>query len=91
MEDFREWTNWLFYRGGIGVKGEESWEAWWDSELVIQNFFTFLCFSFFYINFKCSARYICVVQLYGISNLGPSSLFLIFILSVSEKVKICIV
>ncbi|KAG1355266.1 putative Callose synthase 9 [Cocos nucifera] len=33
VEDFREWTNWLLYRGGIGVKGEESWEAWWDEEL----------------------------------------------------------
>ena len=35
MEDFRDWTNWLLYRGGIGVKGEESWEAWWDEELVV--------------------------------------------------------
>lgn len=34
MEDFRDWTNWLLYRGGIGVKGEESWEAWWEEELV---------------------------------------------------------
>lgn len=33
VEDFRDWTNWLFYRGGIGVKGQESWEAWWDEEL----------------------------------------------------------
>lgn len=33
VEDFRHWTNWLFYRGGIGVKGEESWEAWWEEEL----------------------------------------------------------
>jgi len=33
-EDFREWANWLMYRGGIGVKGEESWEAWWEEELV---------------------------------------------------------
>ncbi|MFS7907498.1 putative 1,3-beta-glucan synthase [Helianthus anomalus] len=33
VEDFRDWTNWLFYRGGIGVKGEESWEAWWDEEM----------------------------------------------------------
>jgi len=33
VEDFRDWTNWLFYRGGIGVKGEESWEAWWEEEL----------------------------------------------------------
>ncbi|CAI9106685.1 OLC1v1005889C1 [Oldenlandia corymbosa var. corymbosa] len=33
VEDFRDWTNWLLYRGGIGVKGKESWEAWWDEEL----------------------------------------------------------
>ncbi|KAL9407348.1 hypothetical protein Peur_004320 [Populus x canadensis] len=33
VEDFSDWTNWLFYRGGIGVKGQESWEAWWDEEL----------------------------------------------------------
>ncbi|KAJ4980192.1 hypothetical protein NE237_010972 [Protea cynaroides] len=33
VEDFKDWTNWLFYRGGIGVKGQESWEAWWDEEL----------------------------------------------------------
>ncbi|GJN30108.1 hypothetical protein PR202_gb18388 [Eleusine coracana subsp. coracana] len=37
VEDFRDWTNWLFYRGGIGVKGEESWEAWWEEELVMEN------------------------------------------------------
>ncbi|XP_058774455.1 callose synthase 9-like [Vicia villosa] len=33
VSDFRDWTNWLLYRGGIGVKGEESWEAWWEEEL----------------------------------------------------------
>ncbi|KAJ0249614.1 Callose synthase 9 [Hirschfeldia incana] len=33
VQDFTEWTNWLFYRGGIGVKGAESWEAWWEEEL----------------------------------------------------------
>ncbi|KAE9618585.1 putative 1,3-beta-glucan synthase [Lupinus albus] len=33
VEDFRDWTNWLLYRGGIGVKGEDSWEAWWEEEL----------------------------------------------------------
>ncbi|XP_057250171.1 callose synthase 9 [Beta vulgaris subsp. vulgaris] len=33
VEDFSDWTNWLLYRGGIGVKGEESWEAWWEEEL----------------------------------------------------------
>ncbi|MQL91251.1 hypothetical protein Taro_023856 [Colocasia esculenta] len=33
VDDFKEWTNWLLYRGGIGVDGKESWEAWWDEEL----------------------------------------------------------
>ncbi|KAL0799437.1 hypothetical protein Bca101_054612 [Brassica carinata] len=33
VKDFKEWTKWLFYRGGIGVKGAESWEAWWEEEL----------------------------------------------------------
>ncbi|OIV91208.1 hypothetical protein TanjilG_30430 [Lupinus angustifolius] len=33
VEDFRDWMNWLLYRGGIGVKGEDSWEAWWEEEL----------------------------------------------------------
>ncbi|WJX21764.1 Callose synthase 9 [Trifolium repens] len=31
--DFRDWKNWLLYSGGIGVEGEESWEAWWEEEL----------------------------------------------------------
>ncbi|CAA7410669.1 unnamed protein product [Spirodela intermedia] len=33
VEDFKDWTNWLLYRGGIGVNGKESWEAWWDEEM----------------------------------------------------------
>ncbi|KAH7440681.1 hypothetical protein KP509_03G005500 [Ceratopteris richardii] len=32
VEDFGDWTNWLLYKGGVGVKGEESWETWWDEE-----------------------------------------------------------
>ncbi|VAH99526.1 unnamed protein product [Triticum turgidum subsp. durum] len=32
VEDFDDWTNWLFYKGGVGVKGENSWESWWDEE-----------------------------------------------------------
>ncbi|EFJ07568.1 glucan synthase like 7 [Selaginella moellendorffii] len=32
VDDFDDWTNWLLYKGGVGVKGEESWEAWWDEE-----------------------------------------------------------
>ncbi|TQD84960.1 hypothetical protein C1H46_029476 [Malus baccata] len=32
VEDFDDWTGWLLYRGGVGVKGEHSWESWWDEE-----------------------------------------------------------
>ncbi|PQM37261.1 callose synthase 10 [Prunus yedoensis var. nudiflora] len=32
VEDFDDWTSWLLYRGGVGVKGENSWESWWDEE-----------------------------------------------------------
>uniref|UniRef100_J3MAM9 1,3-beta-glucan synthase n=1 Tax=Oryza brachyantha TaxID=4533 RepID=J3MAM9_ORYBR len=32
VEDFDDWTNWLLYKGGVGVKGENSWESWWDEE-----------------------------------------------------------
>ncbi|XP_052176663.1 callose synthase 10 [Diospyros lotus] len=32
VEDFDDWTSWLLYKGGVGVKGENSWEAWWDEE-----------------------------------------------------------
>lgn len=32
MDDFDDWTNWLLYKGGVGVKGENSWEFWWEEE-----------------------------------------------------------
>ncbi|KAH7668690.1 callose synthase protein [Dioscorea alata] len=32
VEDFDDWTAWLLYKGGVGVKGEHSWESWWDEE-----------------------------------------------------------
>ncbi|GAB4860529.1 Callose synthase 10 [Ancistrocladus abbreviatus] len=32
VEDFNDWTNWLLYKGGVGIKGENSWESWWDEE-----------------------------------------------------------
>lgn len=32
VEDFDDWTAWLLYKGGVGVKGENSWESWWDEE-----------------------------------------------------------
>ncbi|XP_072977021.1 callose synthase 10 isoform X1 [Typha angustifolia] len=34
VEDFDDWTTWLLYKGGVGVKGENSWESWWDEEQV---------------------------------------------------------
>lgn len=32
VEDFDDWTSWLLYKGGVGVKGDHSWEAWWAEE-----------------------------------------------------------
>ncbi|KAK1433883.1 hypothetical protein QVD17_10801 [Tagetes erecta] len=32
VEDFDDWINWLLYKGGVGVKGDNSWESWWDEE-----------------------------------------------------------
>lgn len=34
VEDFDDWTNWLMYKGGVGVKGDDSWESWWDEEQI---------------------------------------------------------
>ncbi|KAI5059006.1 hypothetical protein GOP47_0025325 [Adiantum capillus-veneris] len=32
VDDLDDWMGWLLYRGGVGVKSEESWEAWWEEE-----------------------------------------------------------
>ncbi|KMS95415.1 hypothetical protein BVRB_008460 [Beta vulgaris subsp. vulgaris] len=32
VEDFDDWVSWLLYKGGVGIKGEHSWESWWDEE-----------------------------------------------------------
>ncbi|KAM0935660.1 putative 1,3-beta-glucan synthase [Dioscorea sansibarensis] len=32
VEDFDDWIAWLLYKGGVGVKGDHSWESWWDEE-----------------------------------------------------------
>ena len=48
VEDFDDWTNWLLYKGGVGVKGDNSWESWWDEEQVSSNLPVFqllLCFN----------------------------------------------
>ncbi|KAL3512615.1 hypothetical protein ACH5RR_025332 [Cinchona calisaya] len=39
VEDFDDWTSWLMYKGGVGIKGDNSWESWWDEEQMhIQTF-----------------------------------------------------
>jgi callose synthase len=38
VEDFDDWTGWLFYKGGVGVKIDYSWEAWWFDEQVQLSF-----------------------------------------------------
>ncbi|PPS12675.1 hypothetical protein GOBAR_AA07956 [Gossypium barbadense] len=35
VEDFDDWTSWLLYKGGVGVKGDDSWESWWDEEQLL--------------------------------------------------------
>ncbi|KAK9734060.1 hypothetical protein RND81_04G111900 [Saponaria officinalis] len=32
VEDFDDWVDWLLYKGGVGIKGENSWESWWEEE-----------------------------------------------------------
>ncbi|KAH9624615.1 hypothetical protein KSS87_010318 [Heliosperma pusillum] len=32
VDDFDDWVNWLLYKGGVGIKGENSWESWWEEE-----------------------------------------------------------
>lgn len=43
VEDFDDWINWLLYKGGVGVKGDNSWESWWDEEQVCYNCFLWTC------------------------------------------------
>ncbi|GLT86898.1 hypothetical protein SLE2022_050080 [Rubroshorea leprosula] len=30
--DFDDFMNWIWYRGGVFAKAEESWESWWNEE-----------------------------------------------------------
>ena len=45
IDDFDDWTNWLLYRGGVGVKADDSWETWWEEEHVRISFMTFPTYS----------------------------------------------
>ncbi|XP_048557309.1 callose synthase 12-like [Triticum urartu] len=31
-DDFEDFFNWIWFRGGILVKSEQSWERWWEEE-----------------------------------------------------------
>ncbi|KAJ4724122.1 Callose synthase-like protein [Melia azedarach] len=100
VEDFRDWTNWLLYRGGIGVKGEESWEAWWDEELAhIRTFSgriaeTILSLRFFI--FQYGIVYKLDVQgsntslgVYGLSWIVLAVLILLFkVFTFSQKISV---
>ncbi|KAJ3689691.1 hypothetical protein LUZ61_018855 [Rhynchospora tenuis] len=90
VEDFRDWTNWLFYRGGIGVKGEESWEAWWDEELshihtlrgrILETILSLRFFIFQYgIVYKLDVSNSTSLSVYGASWAVLSVLLLIFLI-----------
>ncbi|MCO5556549.1 hypothetical protein L7F22_010099 [Adiantum nelumboides] len=32
VEDFDDFLDWIWYRGGISVKSDQSWEVWWNEE-----------------------------------------------------------
>ncbi|KAH7429708.1 hypothetical protein KP509_09G062400 [Ceratopteris richardii] len=32
VEDFEDFLDWIWYRGGISVKSDQSWEVWWNEE-----------------------------------------------------------
>jgi len=70
VEDFDDWTSWLLYKGGVGVKGENSWESWWLEEQVTFMFHLIVCVIFW-------SRYI--IALFSVNppvpwGRGPSDL-----------------
>ncbi|CAI9283277.1 unnamed protein product [Lactuca saligna] len=57
VEDFDDWINWLMYKGGVGVKGDNSWESWRDEQAHIQKIRgrvleTILCLWFFIFKYE---------------------------------------
>ncbi|XP_020585095.1 callose synthase 9-like [Phalaenopsis equestris] len=100
VEDFRDWTNWLLYRGGIGVKGEESWEAWWDEELahirtlrgrILETILSLRFFIFQYgIVYKLHASgKDTSLTVYGLSWIVLAVLFILFqVFTFSQKASV---
>uniref|UniRef100_A0A0D6QYZ6 Glycosyl transferase 48 domain-containing protein n=1 Tax=Araucaria cunninghamii TaxID=56994 RepID=A0A0D6QYZ6_ARACU len=100
VKDFEDWTNWLLYRGGIGVKGEESWEAWWDEEQVhIQSlrgriFETILSLRFFIFQYGIVYKlhvsgHDTSLTVYGLSWIVLAGLIILFkVFTFSQKVSV---
>lgn len=100
VEDFQDWTNWLLYRGGIGVKGEESWEAWWDEELahirtlrgrILETILSLRFFIFQYgIVYKLHASgKDTSLTVYGLSWIVLAVLFILFqVFTFSQKASV---
>ncbi|OMP03422.1 Glycosyl transferase, family 48 [Corchorus olitorius] len=100
VEDFRDWTNWLLYRGGIGVKGEESWEAWWDEELahirtlrgrILETILSLRFFIFQYgIVYKLDVQgHNTSLTVYGLSWVVLAVLILLFkVFTFSQKISV---
>lgn len=66
MEDFDDWTSWLLYKGGVGVKGENSWESWWDEEqvynweMIYELVIIYMSFHVFFFGFVLNLILACV-------------------------------
>lgn len=60
VDDFEDWTNWIMYKGGVGVTSDNSWEAWWAEEQAHLRtaggkFWEFiLCLRFFFFQYGVS-------------------------------------
>ncbi|MCO5610096.1 hypothetical protein L7F22_064331 [Adiantum nelumboides] len=100
VEDFGDWTNWLLYKGGVGVKGEESWETWWDEEQAhIQTLRgkileTILSLRFFFFQYGVvyklhAANRSTSLAVYGVSWLVLVGIVLLFkIFTFSQKTSV---
>ncbi|XP_078446407.1 callose synthase 9-like [Wolffia australiana] len=100
VEDFEDWTNWLLYRGGIGVKGKESWEAWWDEEIahirtlrgrILETILSLRFFIFQYgVVYKLNATGSDTsLMVYGLSWVVLAVIFLLFqVFSFSQKASV---
>eukprot|EP00252_Welwitschia_mirabilis_P007366 TRINITY_DN18640_c0_g1_i2.p1 TRINITY_DN18640_c0_g1~~TRINITY_DN18640_c0_g1_i2.p1 ORF type:complete len:1915 (+),score=322.94 TRINITY_DN18640_c0_g1_i2:50-5794(+) len=100
VEDFDDWTNWLLYKGGVGVKAEESWETWWDEEQshirtlrgkILETILSLRFFIFQYgIVYKLDASGSYTnLTVYGVSWLVLIGFILIFkVFTISRKVSV---